>query len=279
MNKVLKLAAVVMAAACMTTACNNDKTSNINILSTNPEGRQVVEGDLVYGEVSMKFNDQDLSNNLGHPSLLFQVTKPQYEGDLNDCLMQLHAGDHAVITVEADSMAKYYGPRMLPPTYVADQGMKMTFDITITQLKSMDDMMREMDSLRISEPARLDAYIEENGITAKPTEEGLFVIVNKKGNGPKVANGKSVKMHYTGRLLDGTIFDSSIENGREPLSYVVGQMGLIPGWQKAVDGMPEGTELTAIFPSALGYGADGTPDGSIAPFSPLRFDITIVEVK
>lgn len=118
--------------------------------------------------------------------------------------------------------------------------------------------------------------IANNNITAKPTAEGLYVIVNKKGTGAKVAMGREVSMHYTGRLLDGTTFDSSV--GKEPLTYTVGRMGLIRGWEEGVMGQPEGTQLQIIMPSALGYGSKGAGQ-MIPPYSPLVFDIEIVSVK
>ena len=114
--------------------------------------------------------------------------------------------------------------------------------------------------------------------------------MKKKGNGAKVAAGRTVAMNYTGRLLDGTMFDSSVESdaiqggiqqpGRtyEPLTYVVGQMRLIPGWEESVMGMPEGTVMQVVMPSAQAYGPQGAGK-DIPPYSPLVFDIEIVSVK
>ena len=99
-----------------------------------------------------------------------------------------------------------------------------------------------------------------------------------------------MSIDYTGRLLDGTIFDSSREADAreagkyderrpyEPMTYKVGAQPLIKGWDEGVKGMPEGTELTLIMPSKLAYGERGA-GMDILPYSPLVFDITIVSVK
>ena len=127
-------------------------------------------------------------------------------------------------------------------------------------------------------------------VTVKPTADGLYVIVKKRGTGAKVATGMEVAINYTGRLLDGTIFDSSVESDArsgeiydanrpyKPLTYVVGKMGLIPGWEQGIMGQPQGTILQLVIPSALAYGSHGA-GSKILPFSPLVFDIEIVSVN
>ena len=127
-------------------------------------------------------------------------------------------------------------------------------------------------------------------ITAKPTKSGLYIIVNKKGSGPKVENGKEVSVNYTGRLLDGTLFDTSreqdareankVQKGRtyEPMTYVVGAQPMIKGWDEGIMGQTEGSDITLIMPSELAYGARGAGK-DILPYSPLVFNLTIESVK
>ena len=132
--------------------------------------------------------------------------------------------------------------------------------------------------------------MKENGITAKPNADGVYIIVKKKGTGAKVATGKEVSVNYTGRLLDGTMFDTSVEGDArsgeiynkdrkyEPMTYVVGRDRLIPGWEQGVMGQPAGTVLQLVIPSAQAYGPRGAGN-MIPPYSPLVFDIEIVSVK
>ena len=132
--------------------------------------------------------------------------------------------------------------------------------------------------------------MKNNNIKAEPDEDGLYIIVNKKGKGQKVEIGRDVAINYTGRLLDGKVFDTSIETVAKsndiyepqrqyaPLSYTVGRMSLIRGWENGVINQPAGSKLTLIIPSSLGYGTQGAGD-RIPPNSPLIFDIEIVSVK
>jgi FKBP-type peptidyl-prolyl cis-trans isomerase len=136
----------------------------------------------------------------------------------------------------------------------------------------------------------LSEYITKNNITAKPTKSGLYIIVNKKGDGPKVATGKKVSVNYTGRLLDGTLFDTSREadareakkyqEGREygPMTYTVGSQPMIKGWEEGVMGQPAGSDITLVMPSELAYGARGA-GRDILPYSPLVFNLTIESVE
>lgn len=136
----------------------------------------------------------------------------------------------------------------------------------------------------------IESYLDANNLTAEANAEGIYIIVQKQGNGPKVEMGKTVKMNYTGSLLSGKVFDTSVKRVAEdnhifdinrkyePLEYVVGQASLIKGWDHGVMGQAEGTVLKLIFPSTLGYGAQNVGD-LIPANSPLTFDIEIVSVK
>ena len=108
------------------------------------------------------------------------------------------------------------------------------------------------------------------------TKSGLQYEVLNEGTGKKPKATDTVRCHYEGRLLDGTVFDSS--EGKEPLTYTVGQMSLIPGWEEGVKGQPEGSQLQLVIPSALAYGPRGN-GRVIPPYSPLVFDLEIVSVK
>ena len=114
--------------------------------------------------------------------------------------------------------------------------------------------------------------------------------MNKKGTGAKVAAGKKVSVNYTGRLLDGTLFDTSreadakaadkVQPGRtyEPLTYTVGAQSMIKGWDEGIMGQPAGSEITLVMPSELAYGARGAGK-DILPYSPLVFNLTIESVE
>lgn len=303
MKKQMKMATAIVAGAMMMTACGGDgfKTTENGLMykfeQQNKDAQQVQDGDVLVGEMTIKFDTIQTFSNVGHADRIMQATK-SFDGDLYEGLLMMHVGDKATFAIEADTLAKFLQPNQMPPYYEAGKGMKIYYEISLQDIVTQEEIMQEranfmaeMQERQTKEPEEIAAYVKDNDIKAKPTDEGLYVVVKKKGNGAKVAAGKKVAINYTGRLLDGTMFDSSVESdakrgniynaGRtyEPLSYTVGQMSLIPGWEKGIMGQPEGSILQLIIPSAMGYGASGTRDGSIPPYSPLVFDIEIVSVQ
>ncbi|MDE6715706.1 MAG: FKBP-type peptidyl-prolyl cis-trans isomerase [Muribaculaceae bacterium] len=120
-------------------------------------------------------------------------------------------------------------------------------------------------------------FLEENAKQdgVKVTPSGLQYKVIKEGSGmPPKANDK-VTVHYTGRLIDGTVFDSSVERG-EPATFAVNQV--IPGWVEALQMMNEGSEWQLYIPSELAYGSHGAGQ-IILPDSTLIFDVKLIKVE
>ena len=102
------------------------------------------------------------------------------------------------------------------------------------------------------------------------------------GTGKEAISGSTVSVRYTGKLQDGTIFDSSSAHGDQPLVFVLGAEGLIPGFQIGVNGMKEGGERIVTIPPSFGYGAEAVKDASgkiiIPANSTLVFNITLITV-
>lgn len=105
------------------------------------------------------------------------------------------------------------------------------------------------------------------------TESGLQYLVVKEGSGKKPGPNDVVTVHYTGRLIDGTVFDSSVERG-ESATFAVGQV--IAGWVEGLQLMSEGAAYRLFIPSELAYGEHGT--GPIQPNSALIFDVQLIKV-
>jgi len=109
------------------------------------------------------------------------------------------------------------------------------------------------------------------------TASGLTIIDVKEGTGLTAQAGDAVTVQYTGKLKDGSKFDSSYDAGK-PFQFNLGQHQVIAGWDEGVAGMKIGGKRTLIIPPELGYGATGTPGGPIPPNATLTFDIELVNV-
>lgn len=128
----------------------------------------------------------------------------------------------------------------------------------------------------VNEKAGKD-YLEANGKRPEvvTTPSGLQYEIIEEGKGPKPSKGDMVTVHYTGRLLDGTVFDSSVERG-EPATFGVTQV--IPGWVEALQMMTVGSKWRLHIPSNLAYGPNGA-GGLIGPNSTLIFDVELLEIN
>lgn len=120
-------------------------------------------------------------------------------------------------------------------------------------------------------------FLEENkkreGVIE--TESGLQYIVEKEGTGATPTATSEVTVHYTGKLIDGTVFDSSVSRG-EPATFPLNRV--IPGWTEGLQLMKEGGKTTFYIPSDLAYGPNGIPN-AIPPHSTLIFEVELLKVK
>lgn len=122
--------------------------------------------------------------------------------------------------------------------------------------------------------AFLAANAKKEGV--KTTASGLQYKVLKSGNGTKSPKATdTVKVHYHGTLIDGTVFDSSVDRG-EPISFPLN--GVIPGWTEGVQLMKEGDKFQFTIPSKLAYGERGA-GGKIGPNSTLIFDVELLAIE
>ncbi|TSC52199.1 MAG: FKBP-type peptidyl-prolyl cis-trans isomerase FkpA [Parcubacteria group bacterium LiPW_41] len=118
---------------------------------------------------------------------------------------------------------------------------------------------------------------EQTNITMQTLPSGLQIGDEVVGTGAEAVAGKMVAVHYTGTLLNGTKFDSSLDRG-EPFEFSLGAGYVIKGWDEGVQGMKVGGKRKLIIPSDLGYGSRGA-GSAIPPNATLVFDVELLGVK
>ena len=121
-----------------------------------------------------------------------------------------------------------------------------------------------------------EKFLEENKKNegVKGTASGLQYVLEKEGEGAQPTATDEVTVHYTGKLLNGQVFDSSVQRG-EPATFPLNRV--IPGWTEGVQLMKEGAKYTFFIPSDLAYGPQGIPN-AIPPHSTLIFEVELIKV-
>jgi FKBP-type peptidyl-prolyl cis-trans isomerase FkpA len=225
--------------------------------------------------------DSKMESQDGTGAVRYILPPSSFKGSLEDALTMLSKKDSAAFIISADSFfLKTNKMQALPPFVKPGDKLMVTVKmLDIKTKKELDDNQKkqeeEIANLEKTEKSRLDAYLSSNNITTAPTASGLIFIETQKGKGnAHPAATDIVKVHYTGTLLDGTKFDSSVDRG-EPTEFPLNQV--IPGWTEAIQLMTKGSKAKLIIPSSIGYGPRG--GGPIPPFSPLVFEVELIDFK
>lgn len=140
---------------------------------------------------------------------------------------------------------------------------------------SMDDSESgpERDKRLLQEQEFLDAYSLRDRVITRPS--GLMIRHLEEGSGEQPDSGSMVTVHYEGRLVNGTVFDSSAQRGK---AAVFPLAGVIPGWQEALRMMRVGGQAEVVIPADLAYGERSMGGGAIPANSALVFDVHLLSV-
>lgn len=219
--------------------------------------------------------------------MFLELIEPEFPGDIYEAFALLSVGDSATFIVDASDFFMMTAGMFELPFFVRE-GDRLYFDVRLNAALDEDGFMAEQQRIMereinanerraLDEDGIRDQFLEEMDISIQPLESGLYYIETERGSGPRVTAGSTVLVHYEGRLLDGTVFDSSYERG-DPLDFVVGTGQVIPGWDEGISQMNVGGKAMLVIPSHLAYGDRGAGN-LIPPFSTLVFDVEVVEVR
>jgi len=224
---------------------------------------------------SLLFNTSKINDSL------FQVklVEPSFKGAVEEGFAMMSAGDSATFVVSADSVFEKTFHEQLP-AYIK-KGSTLRFEVKLRDFKTMEayeaEKKEKADKAMNDEQSKIDDYLKANNITVQPTATGLYFMETTAGSGKPSAPGKTVTVNYTGKFMDGKVFDTSVGKPK-PFEFPVGQGAVIPGWDEAIGMMKEGGKATIVVPSKLAYGAEGA-GGVIPPYTPLVFEVELISVK
>ena len=253
------------------------------------KGKKATIGDMVMMNIktvvndSVLFDSRKMNNEEPVPA---KISAPQNNGDLMEGLVLMGAGDSAVFRIPVDSVFK--NGQQMPP--FMKKGDIVYFYVNMISVKNEAEFKKEeeekMKELIGKEDETIQKYIQDNNLNATKTPSGLYYVVTKKGSGENAVSGKEVTMKYTGKLLDGTTFDSNVDpkfQHTEPFTFMLGQGMVIKGWDEGIALFNKGTQAKLIIPSPLAYGKNGMPGNpnnpkGIPANSPLLFDVEVLDI-
>lgn len=202
---------------------------------------------------------------------IIQLDEPHFTSDFMEGIAMMHRGDSATFIVNIDTIfVNVFGAPTLPEEFNSTDIMK--FNMKVDDFYPVNEA-RERLAARANK--ELEDYLATNQIDPQKTESGLCYVKIQDGNGEMPKSGDNVKVHYTGKLLDGTVFDSSIERG-EPIEFPLGNGYVIPGWDEGIMMMSKGEKGVLYIPYYLAYGERGA-GGVIPPYANLIFEVELVE--
>ncbi len=282
----LSLAVGMLLASCQNNAKNKsyegyDRTSNGLYYKfyeqnggDNPQEMEILD-------VFMSCTINDTSIIIPQNRMIIQMMESMFVGDIFEGIKMMHIGDSASFLVRADStFYTLFQSPVLPNEFNVDDMMK--FEIRLNDFypesefaaKQIEYMKNNFPEETLMSENELNKYFKDNNIKPITTASGLNYVVTKEGNGEKPQIGTLIKVHYTGKLLDGTVFDSSVTRN-EPIQFVLGIGQVIPGWDEALQLLSKGEKAVLYIPYYLAYGDRGA--GAIPPFATLIFEVELVD--
>ena len=244
----------------------------------NRKGRKAKANDIVFYQLILKnsFDSTILNTAKEFGEQQISIGKPTFKGDLMEALSMLHYGDSVLFLIPVDSLYK----NALPYFAQANTCMKFVLKAgNIMTQNEYDSVQKKQKKFSLNYDDSL-LHILLNRLNTVPNKlpSGVYVGIKNKGIARKIIKGDTIKVNYTGRLVNGKVFDSNVDNSfnhEEPFKFVVGKGDVIKGWDEALLTLNYGCKATLYIPSALAYGKKQM--GAIPASSILIFDIEVLE--
>jgi FKBP-type peptidyl-prolyl cis-trans isomerase len=247
-----------------------------------PNNEKPITGDVVILDLIYETTDGDVLFNSHDSERTYMRTikgATHPGGSLEDGLNMLNIGDSASFKINAQDFYRFtLRQENLPGNLTANDDLIV--HVRMKNILKKEEYGNQLDknyhSSETKEMELLENYLKLTNVTVEPTESGLYYIPKQAGSGEKAKPGDKVSVHYTGSLISGKVFDSSI--GKSPIQFTLGAGQVIPGWEEGIAMMKKGEKAKLIIPSKLAYGKQGTGQ-DILPYSTLVFEVELINIQ
>lgn len=287
----IKIRYFFILAVCLLSSCQNEPAyqgyteSNSGVFyklhSFGSSQRQVQPGNYITADIVYQTMNDSIFFT-GRRTV--KVTKPAYQGSIDDCFLMLSKGEEATFILPADPFFKHTLETALPGFINQQDSIKVTVDLIDVQtgeefIKEKEAFLNWIEDFGDYEKVMLQQFLEQQQIDQQQTDSGLYHITLQEGEGPAVEEGDTVLVHYEGKFLNGKFFDSTKQR-KQPFEFVYGhEMQVIKGMEKVIGKMREGEKALAILTSDVAFGKTGSSTGIIPPYTSVIYEVTLLDVR
>ncbi len=310
-----QLAFVLLGFGILSCSAKQDLKTSVSgnyqfIVAHDAEGEVIQEGEIVVATLIGKDNNDSVRYDI-YPLLTKKDTALWNKGEngMYEIFNDVSAGDSLIFTISAEKFFTQTARAIAPEWVAKDSVTEFTFYVRIDHVFTMEEyqaFMQEEQSKKMKEMLEEEAanapavaaenesqileYLQANNIQATKDESGMYYVITQPGTGNNIVGGNGVVANYTGYMLDGTYFDTSIEEaaknngvyqeGRpyEPFEFVVDESAVIQGWHLGFKLLNKGAKATLFIPSSLGWGSQGSGP-VIKPNAVTVFEVEVIDVK
>lgn len=312
----MKISHVLIGLLILTIACNNaakKKTPNGFEFKVVKKGDGVLpkSGQIIIFNLFVKDSKDSIwadtyKRGLPERSLIGDSAAVATEDGLTQMLRMLSKGDSATFDI---SIKKLFAELKRPVPLEMDSTLQLNYTISIRDILNQEDfnafrekVMQEYMAVQEKhskeqlgkDTTLIDEHLNTKGVNAQKLPSGIRYTITQQGSGPMGQPGQTVQVEYTGYLLDGKHFDTSVKSiaqekglydslrekmvGYKPYEIVIDETQVIQGWHEALKQMNEGSKGTFYIPSTLAYGTEGRPP-IIKENAILVFDLEVTDIK
>jgi FKBP-type peptidyl-prolyl cis-trans isomerase len=301
-----KLSTLLIALLLLTVACDKSTKETPNgfkyQLVKAGDGVTPKVGEILVFDYTMKDSKDSVwadthKNGMPAAVMIADTSALKKENGMVQMFRQLSVGDSVKVDMPIAKFFKDIVGGPVPPEI--DSTLNISYLINVSEItdrekymtKQRETMEKKMTEQLGKDTVAIDQFLAEKGISAQKTESGIRYVISQPGKGENAAPGQNVSVNYSGYLLDGKYFDSSVKSVAQeqglydprrepykPFDVVVDRSNVIKGWHEALKLLNKGAKGTFYIPSTLGYGPQPMSE-VLKENSILVFDIELVDIK